>query len=480
MSNILMLDKYTPKNSEDLKGNDVNIKWIKKWLNTFKNNDNTFKNFKNGLLICGDSGVGKTLTAQILLKEENFDIIEFNASELRSAKIIREKFKSLINGSNILKMVNNTNKIGILMDEIDSNSIDKGCLKEIISYIENDETYILNDIKKKKIKETHINKYPIICICNSLSSTIKILNKACVTIDFESPNDKIILEIINKICENESINLDSKSKKLLVSHCQNDYRRIIYILDNIVSYFKKKKITYEDINTVINTFAQKDLDIGLYDSLNKINNNKLDINKILYIYNIDKTFIPLLVHENFNRNLEYNKIETSKNKINRMLNYYDDVIEGMSIESSVHENNNWELTDYVGIFSCVSANHQLNNNIMNSKTVKYTDIDSSPVYSKLNYKFYNLKLINAICKKIDIKPTNFQDFTFNLYKLFMFNKTFSNKDCKEFINYLKDKKISFVEFDKTIKLSYLYEQYKNIYTAKKKKELEIIFRNGVN
>lgn len=152
MSNILMLDKYTPKNSEDLKGNDVNIKWIKKWLNTFKNNDNTFKNFKNGLLICGDSGVGKTLTAQILLKEENFDIIEFNASELRSAKIIREKFKSLINGSNILKMVNNTNKIGILMDEIDSNSIDKGCLKEIISYIENDETYILNDIKKKKNK----------------------------------------------------------------------------------------------------------------------------------------------------------------------------------------------------------------------------------------------------------------------------------------------------------------------------------------
>ena len=242
MSNILMLDKYTPKKSEDLKGNDVNIKWIKKWLNTFKNNNNEFKNFKNGLLISGDSGVGKTLTAQMLLKEENFDIIEFNASELRSAKIIREKFKSLINGSNILKMVNNTNKIGILMDEIDSNSIDKGCLKEIISYIENDETYILNDIKKKKkVKDTHINKYPIICICNSLSSTIKFLNKACVTLNFESPNDKIILEIINKICENESISIDLKSKKLLVNYCQNDYRRIIYILDNIVSYFKKKK-----------------------------------------------------------------------------------------------------------------------------------------------------------------------------------------------------------------------------------------------
>ena len=114
MNNIFMLDKYKPKNSSDLKGNDINIKFIKKWLNIFKNNDNNdLNNFKNGLLITGDSGIGKTLTAQLLLKEENFDIIEFNASELRSAKIIREKFKSLINGSNILKMVNNTNKIGI-------------------------------------------------------------------------------------------------------------------------------------------------------------------------------------------------------------------------------------------------------------------------------------------------------------------------------------------------------------------------------
>ena len=203
MNNIFMLDKYKPKNSSDLKGNDINIKFIKKWLNIFKNNDNNdLNNFKNGLLITGDSGIGKTLTAQLLLKEENFDIIEFNASELRSAKIIREKFKSLINGSNILKMVNNTNKIGILMDEIDSNSIDKGCLKEIISYIENDLEYITNDTKKKN-KEIHINKYPIICICNSLSSTIKTLNKACISINFQSPNQKIILEFINKIFQQE-------------------------------------------------------------------------------------------------------------------------------------------------------------------------------------------------------------------------------------------------------------------------------------
>jgi len=161
-----------------------------------------------------------------------------------------------------------------------------------------------------------------------------------------------------------------------------------------------------------------------------------------------------------------------------MINYYNNVIEGINIESSLHENNNWELTEYVGIFSCVSANYELNNNIFNTKTNKYTDIDSSPVFSKINYKFYNLKLINSICKKLDIKTSNFQYFTFSLYKYFIFNKISYNKDFKEFIHYLK-KKINFTEFDKIIKLSYLYEQYKNTYTAKKKKKLKILLTKNL-
>lgn len=472
----LWIEKYSPKSSSEIIGNELNIKWIKKWLNYF-NKVEEFPNFKNGLLISGSPGIGKTTMVHLLLKEMGFDIIEFNASDVRSGKIIRDRLKSLINSSNIMKMINSTNKIGIIMDEVDASITDKGSLKEILSYIENDQEFIISNnkkIKRNSSLKNHINRYPIICICNKLSSSIKILSQSCIHIKLKDPTEKNILEIIEKVSNNESILMNLSTKKLLIPHCQSDIRRTIHILENIKSYFKEEIITSEKIDNVIHSFAQKDLDIDLFDCIRKINNTSLEIKDSLQLFSIDKTFIPLLLHENFNRNLEKNKIDSKKNKINRMLNYYDNLITGIKLDSSVYENNNWELSDYVGVLTVSSANFELNNNIVNTDIEKYTDVDSTPVFSKINYKFYNLKLINSICRKIDIKATNFQDFTFTLYKLFIISKPIE-KDYRDFLNNIKKKNLTFSEFDKSIKLSYLFEEYKNNYTAKKKKELEKLF-----
>ena len=46
--------------------------------------------------------------------------------------------------------------------------------------------------------------------------------------------------------------------------------------------------------------------------------------------------------------------------------------------------------------------------------------------------------INSICRKIDIKATNFQDFTFTLYKLFIISKPIE-KDYRDFLNNIKKK-----------------------------------------
>ena len=78
--------------------------------------------------------------AHILLKEAGYDIIEFNASEVRSQKIIRDKLLSVINGSNILQMINKVNKTAIIMDEVDGTSSgEKGVIKDLVAYIENAE-----------------------------------------------------------------------------------------------------------------------------------------------------------------------------------------------------------------------------------------------------------------------------------------------------------------------------------------------------
>ena len=71
----LWVDKYIPKTPDDIIGNKQNIKWMTKWLNHFMKKEK-FPNFKNGLLISGDPGIGKTSAAHALLKHFGFDIVE--------------------------------------------------------------------------------------------------------------------------------------------------------------------------------------------------------------------------------------------------------------------------------------------------------------------------------------------------------------------------------------------------------------------
>ena len=105
MSSSLWVDKYRPINVNDIIGNSNEIMLIRKWLNVFKTNQ-PYKGFKNCILISGPPGIGKTSTVHILLKEQGYDIIEFNASELRTSKIISDKLETILSGKSIQMIFN--------------------------------------------------------------------------------------------------------------------------------------------------------------------------------------------------------------------------------------------------------------------------------------------------------------------------------------------------------------------------------------
>ena len=478
---FLWTEKYSPKNSEDIIGNSSNIVKIKNWINYFQTRTG-FKNFKNGLVISGSPGIGKTSTASILLKEAGYDVLEFNASEVRSLSIMRDKLKTILNSSNIMMMFKKQCISGLILDEIDGcTSSDKGAVSQVVKFINDQEQFMKKKKTDKKtskkvdIKDKKINRNPIICICNNINSSVKGLLKYCNHIKFNKPNDEDIYNLIIKISDKEKININNISARLLVNHCQHDIRRTITLLQNIKMYFRDKPVTIKSIKNIIKSFTQKDLDINLFSSVERLNSESLSCNEVLECYYKDKTFVPLLIHENFNKNLIKNVKCSKSDKIDSMLKYYDDLIHSNIIDKFMFNNQMWELNDYIGILSCKQSNIILNcdNKI---RPLNYCTIKTSPVYSKLNYKFYNLKLMNEICKKIEISTSNFHEYTTILFRLLIIKKPIKSQYI-DILTYLKKSGLTFKDFDKSLKLSYLYNEYSNLYNSKKKKLLEKIYKN---
>mgnify|MGYP003705803077 CR=1 FL=1 len=480
----LWVDKYLPNNSNEIIGNRKEIKQIKNWLNHFTGKE-IYPNFKNGILLCGKPGIGKTTMAHVLLKEAGYDIIEFNASEVRSQKVIRDKLLSIINGSNILRMIDKKKKTAIIMDEVDgSSSGEKGVIKELVQYIENAEKYSVNSASFKKKTKTRkkrtpkniiiVNNTPIICLCNQVVTGMKSLKKACIYLKVSVPSDEDIFKLIKKIVNNENIKMNDIICRSIVPHCQMDLRRTITILENIKIYFHNNTITLKTMNKVIKSFGEKDIDIGLYTAINNVFDTKLTIDSAIKSYQADKVFVPMLIHENINKQIRNNYKNSNLEKINAMYKYYDFITDANVIENDLYCNHNWELTKFVGILTCYSANSILNS-LHKYNYPKYNTVNNSPVLSKINYKFYNLKIINMICKKINIDSYNFQKFSqyiYNCYFFKIYNSNIINNITKYLLQFLE-----FIDIDKTIKLSYLYSEFKPEYSSKKKKEIEKMFQN---
>ena len=133
---------------------------IKENLKDFENDKNSNK-IKRGFYIYGEPGIGKTIFVKKILQDLNYDIIIYNASNIRNKSIIDELSKNNMSDTNVVSMFHKKKrKIAIIMDEIDGmNSGDKGGITSLITLIRN---------KKTKKQQNEISTpIPVFCISNN-------------------------------------------------------------------------------------------------------------------------------------------------------------------------------------------------------------------------------------------------------------------------------------------------------------------------
>ncbi len=138
-------EKYRPSYFTDVRGQEIAVEKIRSFVRSFKSG-------KRAMLLHGPPGTGKTTLAYVAAKEENSEIFELNASDLRN----KEKMKNVLKPATEQRPLLKKSKI-ILVDEVDGISIvDRGGLIELLRLIEFTQHPLIitaNDIWNKKFSD---------------------------------------------------------------------------------------------------------------------------------------------------------------------------------------------------------------------------------------------------------------------------------------------------------------------------------------
>ena len=128
--NILNLNQILGREEDALKMKDL--------LKTFDQNKHNLL-LKKGIYIYGEPGTGKTEFIMNVLKELDYDVIKYDAGDIRNKNIIDTITKHNMSDKNIMSIFNKkVKKIAIVMDEIDGmNNGDKGGINTLIKRSKN-------------------------------------------------------------------------------------------------------------------------------------------------------------------------------------------------------------------------------------------------------------------------------------------------------------------------------------------------------
>jgi replication factor C large subunit len=217
MSFINWAEKYRPTTLNEIIGNTRAVEELKKWAAELKES-------KKAAILYGPPGVGKTSAALALARDMNWDAIELNASDQRTAEVI----KSCVGESAKAGTFSGTaGKRLIILDEADNihGTADRGGARAIIEVV----------------KETN---QPIILIANDLYALSPVLRGLCKAIQFKPIQSRSIASVLKRICQRENIKCDD-STLLAIAEKSTDLRSAINDLQAIAQ--GKDSISIEDI-----------------------------------------------------------------------------------------------------------------------------------------------------------------------------------------------------------------------------------------
>ena len=363
-------------------------------LKNFELNKNNVL-FKKGIYIYGDPGSGKTRFVIDILTKLNYDIIKYDAGDIRNKSIIENITKHNMSDKNIMSLFNNqVKKIAIIMDEIDGmNNGDKGGINTLIKLIRPKKT------KKQKLEEVTMN--PIICIGNyHIDKKIKELMKVCNVIELQTPTVSQISLIIYKLIPTVEDNIRTK----LVHYVQGDIRK----LTRFYQIYKKSPDIFYD-NIIDNVCQLKSYNDDTKKITSKLINNNYGMDKHHIVMNeTDRTIVGLLWHENI---IDVFGKMNKKDSIPFYIKQLDNMCFADYIDRITFQKQIWQFNEMSSLIKTFKNNKLYHEYFTTSKyKCDPADIRFTKVLTKYSTEFNNYIFIQNLCQLLGMDKKDIFSF----------------------------------------------------------------------
>ncbi|XP_067615846.1 replication factor C subunit 1 isoform X2 [Eurosta solidaginis] len=352
------VEKHKPTSVKEIVGQfgpNSNVSKLSNWLSKwYTNNDGTKKlqkpnpwaknddgSFYKAALLSGPPGIGKTTTAVLVCKELGFDTVEFNASDTRSKRLLKEEVAELLSNKTLYGYFYGqakapTKKHVLLMDEVDgmAGNEDRGGIQELIALIKD-------------------SSVPIICICNDRShQKMRSLVNYCYDLRFTKPRTQQIKGRILSICCKEGFKIDGDKVDEIIEATNNDIRQSINHI-SLLSAGKNLKLPSNNVQGS-NKTAEKDLRMGPWEVVRKVfsaeEHKKMTLNEKFDLFFQDYSLGPLFVQHNY---LQVAPVGSKSDILRKVALTADALSLGDLVDKRIRSNSAWSLLPTQAVFSSV-------------------------------------------------------------------------------------------------------------------------------
>jgi len=427
---------------------------IKKMLTNYETNCQNI-NFKKGIYLYGSPGCGKTHFITEILKELNYDIIKYDAGDVRNKSLIDTITSNNISSQNVLHMIaRKPKRIAIIMDEIDGmNNGDKGGITALIKLIRQKKT------KKQRLEHKTMN--PVICIGNYyMDKKIKELMKVCNTYELKPPTREQIQQIIyEKIPNFKTFDISVHTK--IINYIQGDLRKIEFI-----EKICKKNTDLLTDDSLDHIFHVKQFNEDSKKITQRLIQEPVCINDHTKIINeTDRTIVALLWHENI-----VDVLSKIANEISMpfYLQILDNICFADFIDRITFQNQIWQFNEMSSLMKTFYNNYLYHKEIGVSEN-NIEEIRFTKVLTKYSTEYNNILFIYSLCQELDMDKKDLLSF-FHELRLFHGRDFLSQAEKmstveKIFENYNIDKldiKRIYRYLDKNVKKDIIYEEESDI------------------